>query len=62
MNMKISSENWKRPQRELDFLMSLLKEYLIAERAEILEQNIRFATIGRRNDTVAARVIGDACA
>src|SRR5579884_2889528 len=43
-----SSENWKRPQRELDFLMSLLKEYLIAERAEILEQNIRFTTIGRR--------------
>jgi undecaprenyl diphosphate synthase len=43
-----SSENWKRPQRELDFLMSLLQEYLIAERQEILDQNIRFTTIGRR--------------
>jgi undecaprenyl diphosphate synthase len=43
-----SSENWKRPQRELDFLMRLLKEYLIAERQEILDQNIRFTVIGRR--------------
>jgi undecaprenyl diphosphate synthase len=44
----LSSENWKRPQAELDFLMALLEQYLIEERAEILEQNIRFTTIGRR--------------
>src|SRR5947208_874258 len=31
-----SSENWKRPQREVDFLMSLLKEYLVGERPEIM--------------------------
>lgn len=43
-----STENWKRPRRELDFLMTLLHKYLLAERAEILEQNIRFTTIGRR--------------
>ncbi len=43
-----SSENWKRPQVELDFLMALLEQYLIEERAEILEQNIRFCAIGRR--------------
>src|SRR5205814_4413236 len=41
-------ENWKRPQAELDFLMALLHEYLLAERAEIMGQNIRFTTIGRR--------------
>lgn len=46
----LSSENWKRPQAELDFLMALLEQYLIEERAEILEQNIRFSTIGRRAD------------
>jgi undecaprenyl diphosphate synthase len=45
----LSSENWKRPQAELDFLMALLHQYLIEERAEIMEQNIRFTTIGRRN-------------
>jgi undecaprenyl diphosphate synthase len=44
-----STENWKRPQEEIDFLMTLLKEYLIKERAEIMEQNIRFTVIGRRD-------------
>ena len=44
----LSSENWKRPQAELDFLMALLHQYLIEERAEIMEQNIRFTIIGRR--------------
>lgn len=44
----LSIENWKRPQTELDFLMALLHEYLLAERAEIMEQNMRFTTIGRR--------------
>src|SRR5262245_14460780 len=44
----LSSENWKRPQHELDFLMSLLKQYLLEERPEILGQNMRFRTIGRR--------------
>lgn len=44
----LSVENWKRPQSELDFLMALLREYLIAERPEIMDQNIRFTTIGRR--------------
>jgi undecaprenyl diphosphate synthase len=44
----LSVENWKRPQSELDFLMSLLHEYLIAERQEIMDENIRFTVIGRR--------------
>jgi undecaprenyl diphosphate synthase len=52
----LSVENWKRPQAELDFLMALLEEYLIAERAEIMEQNIRFTTIGRR-DGLSERVL-----
>ncbi len=45
----LSSENWKRPQSELDFLMALLEQYLIQEREEILRENIRFSTIGRRS-------------
>ena len=44
----LSTENWKRPQEEIDFLMALLREYLILERTEIMEQNIRFTVIGRR--------------
>lgn len=44
-----SSENWKRPPVELDLLMSLLRWYVVAERAEIMRQDIRFTTIGRRD-------------
>src|SRR5262249_5265043 len=46
----LSVENWKRPQSEIDFLMALLEQYLIQERAEIMQQNIRFTMIGRRSD------------
>jgi undecaprenyl diphosphate synthase len=44
----LSSENWKRPQGELDFLMHLLEQYMIEERSLIMEQNIRVTVIGRR--------------
>jgi undecaprenyl diphosphate synthase len=44
----LSSENWKRPQGELDFLMHLLEQYMIEERSLIMEQNIRVLVIGRR--------------
>jgi undecaprenyl diphosphate synthase len=54
----LSSENWKRPKPEIDFLMALLKEYLLAERKRILEQNIRFAVIGRR-EGLPAEVIAE---
>jgi undecaprenyl diphosphate synthase len=44
----LSSENWKRPQHELDFLMHLLEQYMIEERTTILAQDIRVRMIGRR--------------
>src|SRR3954466_6131819 len=31
----LSSENWRRPQHELEFLMALLEQYLIEERRTI---------------------------
>jgi undecaprenyl diphosphate synthase len=46
----LSSENWKRPPRELEFLMHLLEQYMIEERTTIMEQNIRVNVIGRRHD------------
>ena len=46
----LSSENWKRPERELEFLMHLLEQYMIEERTTIMEQNIRVSVIGRRDD------------
>jgi len=55
----LSSENWKRPKAELDFLMTLLRQYLLQEREKILRQNIRFTVIGRRDglpDEVLAEI------
>jgi len=44
----LSSENWKRPAEELEFLMHLLQQYMIEERTTIMDQNIQVAVIGRR--------------
>lgn len=44
----LSSENWKRPKRELDFLLRLLEQYLVEERGEIMRQGLRFAMIGQQ--------------
>ena len=41
-----STENWKRPKAEVDFLMKLLRQYLKNEKKTYLENNIRFKAIG----------------
>ncbi len=43
-----STENWKRPKDEVDFLMDLYVRYLIAERSTIMDNNVRFLHVGRR--------------
>ncbi len=42
-----STENWKRPQTEIDTLMALLREYIRKELAEIHRNNIRLQILGR---------------
>ena len=44
----LSSENWKRPADELDFLMELLQKYMSEQRDKIMEHNVRVTVIGRR--------------
>lgn len=44
----LSSENWKRPQHEIDFLMQLLEQYMTDERLGIMENQLRVTVIGRR--------------
>jgi len=46
----LSSENWKRPQKEIDFLMHLLEQYMIEERTTIMDNNLRVRTLGRRSN------------
>src|SRR4030066_1222626 len=45
-----SIENWKRPADEVMALMKLLKEYLIKETEEMIQNNIRLNAIGRLED------------
>jgi undecaprenyl diphosphate synthase len=41
-----SSQNWDRPIEEVRMLMALLRDYLVDERPEILDNGIRLTTIG----------------
>jgi len=45
-----SIENWKRPADEVNALMGLLKEYLLKECDEMVQNNIRLNAIGRIED------------
>ena len=44
-----STENWKRPKYEVDFLMKLLDNYLKSEIVTYQRENIRFLAIGDTN-------------
>jgi len=43
-----STENWKRPQKEISFLFSLLKNFLKKKISKIQKQNIRLKFIGEK--------------
>lgn len=45
-----SSENWKRPKREVEALMKLLEQFLRSKTPEMMEQNVRLQAIGRLHD------------
>lgn len=51
-----SSENWKRPKEEVDFLMDIYVEYLVAERPTIMDNDVRFVHLGAR-EGLPARVL-----
>ncbi len=41
-----SSQNWSRPLDEVTGLMDLLRDYLLSERAEIMDNGVRLEAIG----------------
>ncbi|HOV78739.1 MAG TPA: isoprenyl transferase [Bacillota bacterium] len=49
-----STENWKRPQEEVDVLMDLLVEYLNKEIRELCEKDVRVNPIGRLQELPAS--------
>jgi len=44
-----STENWSRPEEEVEFLMTLLQQYLYNEVEELREQGVRLRAIGELN-------------
>ena len=50
-----SSENWKRPAKEVHILFSLFRRYLEETRKELIDNGIRLSAIGRR-DRLSASV------
>ncbi|MCC6779499.1 MAG: di-trans,poly-cis-decaprenylcistransferase [Hyphomicrobiales bacterium] len=45
----VSSDNWRRPPQEVSALMALLRRYLDAELARLVDSGTRLAVIGRRD-------------
>ncbi len=43
-----STENWKRPKAEVDYLMNLLMDYLINAEKTLAGENVRIRAIGSR--------------
>ncbi len=49
-----SLENWKRPEEEINALMKLLNTFLEKKEKLIMDENIRFMTIGRTEQLPAS--------
>ena len=44
-----STENWKRPKKEINYLFSLLENFLINKIDDLHRQNIKLKIIGKKN-------------
>ena len=44
-----STENWKRPKKEIHYLFGLLENFLINKIDELHKQNIKLKIIGKKN-------------
>ena len=44
-----STENWKRPKKEVNYLFNLLENFLLDKIDDLHKQNIKFKVIGKKN-------------
>jgi undecaprenyl diphosphate synthase len=51
-----SSDNWRRPESEINALMALMLAYLDSETEEMVRKGVRFCAIGRRDRLLPALV------
>ena len=56
-----STENWKRPKREINFLFSLLETFLVKRINEFNSQKIKLKVIGKKNFTVKINKLLNKC-
>lgn len=58
-----SSENWSRPQSEIEDLMGLMKRFVRGDLAELHQNNVRVRVIGERDnvDQDVLAMIDEAC-
>jgi len=58
-----SSENWSRPQSEIDDLMGLMKRFIRCDLAELHQNNVRILVIGERGkvDSEMRALMDEAC-
>jgi undecaprenyl diphosphate synthase len=56
-----STENWKRPEKEIGFLMGLLQDHLEKELPTMMKNNVKLMTIGdiSRLPAAAQKKLGD---
>ena len=55
-----STENWKRPQKEVDAILKLLDQYLDQCEKELEENDVRFIFIGKKDpfsDTLREKML-----
>ena len=45
-----STENWKRPETEVTYLMSIFYKFMKTKLSKFMKNNIRFSVMGRRDD------------
>jgi undecaprenyl diphosphate synthase len=57
-----SSDNWRRPQAEVDALMALFHSYLVDETENLIEKGVCLTVIGRRDRLSEALTTAIGCA
>ena len=54
-----STENWKRPKKEINFLLNLLENFLKNKIVKLNEQNIRLSIIGKKKFSKKINILLD---
>ena len=54
-----STENWKRPKKEINFLFNLLENFLLSKISTLNNQNIKLKIIGKKNFSKKINILLD---